>query len=89
MTFSLYVRLILSTETSRDNQKNNSIKQQAVGKGKISRITTLLDSNVQLNNNSKNHKVYKEIGKKNMAHSREKNKSTEIFFLKETSWQIY
>lgn len=57
-TFGLHVRLILRMETAC----KNNIKWQTLGKEEnlISRVSTLVDSNVQCN---KSYKVCKERGK--------------------------
>lgn len=62
---SVYLRLILEIETVYNNQnkqnRNNNENQQTLGKGEkvISRVITLLDSNVQFITTTKNHKTYK------------------------------
>ena len=48
----------------RDDNSNNSNRQQQTlgwGENLLSKVTTLLDSNVQFS--TKNHKVYKKTGK--------------------------
>ena len=62
-TLSLHLRLITGTETAYNN-KTKKTKQihQVLGMGEnmISKVTTLLDSNVQFSTTIKNHKAYKE-----------------------------
>lgn len=65
------------TITNKQNQKQLQDNQQAVWKGEklISKVTWLLDSNVQLSNNKKKNKKHTKKWE-SMAHSKEKIKST-------------
>lgn len=60
-TLNLLLRLFLGTEKAynNNNNNNNNNKQQTIGKENfISRVTTLLDSNVQFA--TKSYKAYKQ-----------------------------